>query len=155
MSEPIDFYGVAWPREAPDRAVEAVRTLLLRRSQAGLKKYGCSTDRTDLSLADWLRHSLEEKLDDAVYMQRALMELERRINADDLRQLADDWLDAVKADQDEAATVADEVLKERLTGAYQARRNCAWELQRLLRRMDKENPPVGGSLASHTDNESA
>lgn len=80
MSEPIDFYGVAWPREAPDRAVEAVRTLLLRRSQAGLKKYGCSTDRTDLSLVDWLQHSLEEQLDNAVYTQRALMELTREID---------------------------------------------------------------------------
>lgn len=155
MSEPIDFYGVAWPREAPDQAVELVRDLLLRRSQAGLKKYGCSTDRTDLSLTDWLRHSLEEKLDDAVYMQRALLELERRINVDDLRQLADGWLEAVKADQYEAATTTDEGAKSRLTGAYQARRNCAWELQRLLRQMDKENPPVGGSLASHPDHESA
>lgn len=65
---------------APDQAVELVRILLLRRSQAGLEKYGVSTDRTDLSLADWLRHSLEEQLDNAVYTQRALMELERRVS---------------------------------------------------------------------------
>ncbi len=77
MSEDIDFYGVAWPREAPDQAVEAVRTLLLRRSQAGLKKYGVSTDRTDLTLVDWLRHALEEALDLSVYLQRALLEVQR------------------------------------------------------------------------------
>lgn len=80
MSEDIDFYGVAWPREAPDQAVEAVRNLLLRRSQAGLKKYGVSTDRTDLHLVDWLRHALEEALDLSVYLQRALMEAQREID---------------------------------------------------------------------------
>lgn len=63
-----------------DAAVARVRALLLSRSQAGLKKYGCTTDRTDLGLLDWLRHSLEEKLDDAVYMQRAIIELEREID---------------------------------------------------------------------------
>lgn len=80
MSEPIDDYGPAWPREAPDQAVEAVRATLLRRSQVGLKKYDCSTDRIDLSLADWLRHALEEALDLAVYLQRALVDAERDID---------------------------------------------------------------------------
>ena len=63
-----------------DAAVDRVRGLLLARSQAGLRKYGCTTDRQDLSLLDWLRHSLEEKLDDAVYMQRAIIELEREMD---------------------------------------------------------------------------
>jgi hypothetical protein len=34
-------------------------------------------DRTDLSLKEWLQHSIEEKLDDILYMQRALKEIER------------------------------------------------------------------------------
>ena len=34
-------------------------------------------DRTDLSLKEWLQHSIEEKMDDILYMQRALKELER------------------------------------------------------------------------------
>ncbi len=63
-----------------DRAVEQVRALLLSRSETGLKKYGVSTDRTDLNLADWLRHALEEALDLAVYLQRALNELEMEID---------------------------------------------------------------------------
>lgn len=154
MSEPIDFYGAAWPREAPDKAVETVRGLLLRRSQAGLKKYGVSTDRTDLNLADWLRHSLEEQLDNAVYTQRALHELERRVNADDLNRLATDWLAC--ADADEADTFAAPMpdMKNRLRGQVMAKRNCAWELQRLLRQLDKENPPSGGPLVPHADSES-
>ncbi len=65
-------------QEAPDKAVEAVRALLLRRSQVGLKKYGRSTD--GLELLETLRHSLEEKLDDAVYMQHAIHWLERELD---------------------------------------------------------------------------
>ena len=152
MSELMGDYSLTI---APDQAVEMVQILLLRRSQVGLKKYGVSTDRTDLGLADWLRHSLEEQLDNAVYTQRALMELERRVNMDDLRQLATDWLDCVQADQVEADRATDEAFKVRLQTAYQTRRNCAWELQQLLRRMDIENPPCGGSLTSHADLDSA
>lgn len=66
---------------------------------------------------------------------------------DDLRQLADDWLDCVQADQDEAHRATDEVFKVRLQTASRTRRNCALELQQLLRRMDIENPPCGESLA--------
>ncbi len=76
MTENAPSY-VALSPQPRDMAVARVRGLLLSRSQAGLKKYGCTTDRRDLSLVDWLRHSLEEKLDDAVYMQRAIIELER------------------------------------------------------------------------------
>ncbi len=155
MSEDIDFYGVAWPREAPDQAVEAVRNLLMRRSQAGMKKYGCSTDRTDLTLVDWLRHSLEEQLDNAVYLQRALMELARRPCSDDLHRLAVDWLDCAEADDSDASRATDPGIKERLRGAVQARRNCAWELQRLLKTMDIENPPSGGFIAPRANQESA
>lgn len=78
MSEQIDFYAPDWSQEAPDKAVEAVRALLLRRSQVGLKKYGRSTD--GLELLETLRHSLEEKLDDAVYMQHAIHWLERELD---------------------------------------------------------------------------
>jgi hypothetical protein len=63
-----------------DRAVEQLRAMLLSRSETGLKKYGCTTDRTDLNLADWLRHALEEALDMAVYLQRALHEVEREMD---------------------------------------------------------------------------
>jgi hypothetical protein len=47
------------------------------RAQIGKAKYGVDLDRTDLSLKEWLQHSIEEKLDDILYMQRALKEIER------------------------------------------------------------------------------
>ena len=61
-----------------DSIVEAVRADLLRRSQLGIAKYGVTLDRTDLNLRDWLQHAYEETLDQANYLKRAIVELERR-----------------------------------------------------------------------------
>ena len=54
---------------APDRHVESVRQMLLDRSRVGLAKYGTTTERTDLSRLQWLRHAQEEALDLAVYLE--------------------------------------------------------------------------------------
>jgi hypothetical protein len=59
-----------------DSIVEAVRTDLLQRSQIGIKKYGVTLDRTDLSLRDWLQHAYEETLDQANYLKRAIVEID-------------------------------------------------------------------------------
>lgn len=61
-----------------DKTVEAVREDLLSRSRLGIAKYGVTLDRTDLSLRDWLQHAYEETLDQANYLKRAIIELERR-----------------------------------------------------------------------------
>lgn len=42
--------------QSPDKNVEAIRSSLLERSKVGFKKYGVTTERTDLELVDWLRH---------------------------------------------------------------------------------------------------
>lgn len=59
-----------------DPNVEAVREMLLQRSRVGLKKYGVTTDRDDLSELDWHRHHLEELLDAAVYVMRKIRNME-------------------------------------------------------------------------------
>lgn len=56
----------------PDRNVETVRQMLLDRSVTGLNKYGTTTERTDLTRAQWLRHAQEEALDLAVYLQKLI-----------------------------------------------------------------------------------
>lgn len=61
-----------------DSIVAAVRDDLLRRSELGIAKYGVTLDRTDLKLRDWLQHAYEETLDQANYLKRAIVELERR-----------------------------------------------------------------------------
>ena len=62
-----------------DRNVEAVRQLLLDRSEVGIKKYGTTTDRNDLSLYQWLNHALMESLDQCVYLKRAITKLEEEM----------------------------------------------------------------------------
>ena len=50
------------------------------RQQLGLNKYGTSVAKNPLELRQWLQHSYEEKLDDAVYMKRAIQELDKIID---------------------------------------------------------------------------
>lgn len=65
-----------------DSNVEAVRTKLRDRMRAGLRKYGVTTERTDLTRKQWLTHAQEEAMDLAVYLERILSdseELQRRV----------------------------------------------------------------------------
>lgn len=59
-----------YPLNSPDSNVEAVRDELLKRSVRGLEKYGVTTNRTDLSVLQWLTHLQEELLDAAVYIEK-------------------------------------------------------------------------------------
>jgi hypothetical protein len=43
-----------------------------KRAEFGLKKYGVTTERTDLSYEQWIQHYKEEVMDAAVYLQAAL-----------------------------------------------------------------------------------
>jgi len=58
-----------------DSIVDSIIDRFVERSQVGMKKYGTNLDRTDLNLEQWLEHSIEEQLDNILYMQRALKEL--------------------------------------------------------------------------------
>ena len=51
------------------------------RQQLGITKYGTTVAQNPLELRQWLQHSYEEKLDDAVYMKRAIQELDKIIDA--------------------------------------------------------------------------
>lgn len=59
-----------------DPIVEKNVALLRARSAVGIRKYGVTLDRNDLELIDWLRHALEETLDNANYLQAAIAKLE-------------------------------------------------------------------------------
>jgi hypothetical protein len=45
---------------------------LLEREEKGLKEYGTTMDRTDLSERDWLQHAYEEALDLAIYLKKII-----------------------------------------------------------------------------------
>ena len=50
---------------------------IAQRQELGIKKYGTSVRANDLPLKQWLLHALEEALDQAIYLQRAIEEIER------------------------------------------------------------------------------
>jgi hypothetical protein len=72
---PYTEFGRIIPKT--DSIVDSIIDRFIIRAQTGKAKYGTDLDRTDLTLRDWLQHSIEEKLDDILYMQRALTELDR------------------------------------------------------------------------------
>ena len=55
-----------------DKNVLAVREKLLARMKTGIRKYGVTTERADLSQQQWLQHAQEEALDLAVYLERLM-----------------------------------------------------------------------------------
>lgn len=62
-------------------AETAVCNDIKSRQQLGINKYGQTVAQNPLELRQWLQHSYEEKLDDAVYMKRAIQELDRMLAA--------------------------------------------------------------------------
>ncbi len=55
--------------------VQAAQRLLAEREAVGLKKYGTTVDRTDLSPAQWAQHLLEELSDAVLYLIRLKAEI--------------------------------------------------------------------------------
>ena len=50
------------------------------REQRGLRKYGTSMDRTDLSFDEWLQHFKEELMDGLCYLQKIQNIIEKHGN---------------------------------------------------------------------------
>jgi hypothetical protein len=45
---------------------------LLSREDKGIKEYGTTMDRTDLSEIEWLQHAYEEALDLSIYLKKLI-----------------------------------------------------------------------------------
>jgi hypothetical protein len=58
-----------------DKNVSSVVHQMLKRADTGMKKYGCTTERTDIDLYGWLQHLQEELMDACVYIERTKREL--------------------------------------------------------------------------------
>lgn len=48
-----------------------------KRQQLGIKKYGKTVEGNELSLKEWLQHAYEETLDQAIYLRRAIEEINK------------------------------------------------------------------------------
>lgn len=56
--------------------------LIARRQAMGIAKYGQTVADNPLTLREWLQHQLEELLDAAVYVQRAIEEIDAKAGED-------------------------------------------------------------------------
>lgn len=63
-----------------DSNVESVRAKMAARANLGFKKYGVTTERTDLTTLQWLIHAQEEAMDMAVYLERLIVDEQQRVN---------------------------------------------------------------------------
>lgn len=57
--------------------------LIAERQMRGIQKYGTTVEANPLTLRDWLQHALEESLDHAIYLRRAIEEMDRRTEGKD------------------------------------------------------------------------
>jgi hypothetical protein len=64
-----------------DSIVDSIIDKFVNRATFGKQKYGTDMDRNDLSLEEWLEHSIQEKMDDILYIQKALMVLREAKNS--------------------------------------------------------------------------
>lgn len=58
-----------------DSVVQSVILNFTNRAEIGFEKYKKNMDRNDLSIVQWIDHSIEEKMDDIIYMQKIKTEL--------------------------------------------------------------------------------
>jgi hypothetical protein len=62
--------------ENSSNTLESVIADLRKREEKGLKEYGTTVDRKDLILKDWIKEAYEEALDLAVYLRRAMDDIQ-------------------------------------------------------------------------------
>ena len=61
----------------PTGVEAAVCEDIAKRQQLGIPKYGVTVADNPLNLREWLQHAYEETLDQAVYLKRAMAEIDR------------------------------------------------------------------------------
>lgn len=77
-----------------DKNVKAVSDKLKSRMEVGFTKYGCTTERTDLNLEQWLTHLSEELLDSSVYLERIMQEIKSKKSIGDSYDIIKDEINS-------------------------------------------------------------
>lgn len=67
---------------SPSGIEAAVCNDIAERQQKGIAKYGVTVAENPLELREWLQHAYEETLDKAIYLKRAIAEMENTQLAD-------------------------------------------------------------------------
>ena len=58
-----------------DSIVYSIVNKFTTRAEVGYNKYKKNMDRSDLTIVEWIDHSIEEKMDDIIYMEKIKKEL--------------------------------------------------------------------------------
>jgi hypothetical protein len=77
MAEPVDPAAIYLPPK-PTGIEALVCEEITRRQHLGINKYGTTVADNNLSLREWLQHALEESLDQAIYLRRAIAEIDKQ-----------------------------------------------------------------------------
>ena len=78
MSTPIECTSAHHP--APTGIEKLVVEEITKRQQLGIQKYGTTVAENPLQLRAWLQNALEETLDQAIYLRRAIAEIDAKEN---------------------------------------------------------------------------
>jgi hypothetical protein len=66
------------PASYPSGTELRVCRMIAERQMIGTRKYGTTVAANPLPLRAWLQHALEESLDHAIYLKRAIEELDKQ-----------------------------------------------------------------------------
>ena len=89
-----------------DSIVKSVLEKFVGRAIIGKEKYGTTLDRDDLSKSEWLTHLQEELMDAAVYVERLMEDVEKRVN-----EKHEDLESVVKSLESKLAEKSEEIMR--------------------------------------------
>ena len=61
---------IKYTEYTPDSIVQTIVEKFVDRAKMGEKKYGVTLDRVDLSIEDFIEHTLQEHMDAILYLQK-------------------------------------------------------------------------------------
>ena len=87
MGIQIQYVGTAMEHKSDvtDSIVASVIAKFAQRSAVGIRKYGTTLDRTDLTTKDWIQHTQEELMDAILYLEK----LKQSANSAESRESTD------------------------------------------------------------------
>ena len=76
LARTAEYLRQAAVNGVPEGTEAKVCNLIASRQRHGIAKYGMTVANNPLALRAWLKHALEESLDQAVYLMRAIEEID-------------------------------------------------------------------------------
>jgi hypothetical protein len=85
-------------QEVKDQVVLSVMAKYAERSATGIRKYGVTLDREDLTIFDWINHAQEEAMDFTLYLER----IRKEISLEKVKSFSEGYREAMKQNKKDA-----------------------------------------------------